>query len=73
MKRPEYILERSSFTSTCALAREVQAWLELSPCKIIVHVYTERQQEELFSELECLRTMGRVKVDMVDPTQVPRV
>jgi hypothetical protein len=70
MKRPEWILERSSFTSNGALAREVEAWLQFSECKIIVHVYSDRQQEEIFNELECLRTMGRVKVEMIDRTQV---
>jgi hypothetical protein len=65
VKRPEYILDRASFTSTGALAREVQAWMEFSPCKIIVQVHNARQQKEIFSELECLKTMGRVKVEMV--------
>jgi hypothetical protein len=71
VKRPEYILERSSFTSNGALAREIQALLEFSQCNLIVHVYSSRQQEELFSELECLRTMGRVRVELIDRAQVP--
>ncbi len=66
MKRPEYILDRSSFTTTGALAREIMAWLEFSPCKIIVHVHSERQQEELLSEMEAITTFGRVKVEIID-------
>jgi hypothetical protein len=62
MKRPEYILDRDSFTSTGALAREIMAWLEFSPCKIIVYVHTGRQEEELFNEMEVVKTMGRVVV-----------
>ena len=64
MKRPEYTLNRSSFTTTGALAREVQAWMEFSECKIIVLVHNPRQQGELFNELECVKTMGRVAVRM---------
>ena len=62
MKRPEYILERSSFTSTGALAREIMAWLEFSACKIIVHVHNGRQEEELYNEMEAIKTMGRVVI-----------
>jgi hypothetical protein len=65
LKRPEYTLDRSSFTTTGALAREVQAWMEFSPCKIIVMVHNDRQQEEIFNELECVKTMGRVVVKKV--------
>lgn len=65
VKRPEYILDRSSFTSTGALAREIMAWLEFSPVKIIAHVHCARHEEELFSELEVIRTMGRVVVKKV--------
>ena len=65
MKRPEYTLDRTSFTTTGALAREVMAWLEFSACKITVHVHNDRQQEEIFNELECIKTMGRVVVKMV--------
>lgn len=65
MKRPEWILDRTSFTTTGALAREILAWLEFSDCKLIVQVYTGRQQEELFNELEDCKTMGRVKVELV--------
>lgn len=65
MKRPEYVLTRSSFTSTGALAREIMAWLEFSNCKITVIVHNGRQQEELYNEMECIKTMGRVRVEMV--------
>lgn len=65
MKRPEYILDRSSFTSTGALAREVMAWLEFSDCKIIVHVHHGRHEEELYNEMEAVKTMGRVRVERI--------
>lgn len=64
MSRPEFTLEATSFTSTSALAREILAWLEFSPCKLTVRC-TERQQEELYAELEDVKTMGRVKVEIV--------
>ncbi len=66
MKRPEYILDQCSFTTIGALVREIIAWLEFSPCKIIVHVHNERQQEELLSEMEAVTTLGRVKVEIID-------
>jgi len=65
VNRPEYILDRSSFTSTGALAREIMAWLEFSECKIIVRVHRGRQLEELYGELEGVRSLGRVKVENV--------
>jgi hypothetical protein len=65
MKRPEYILDRTSFTSTGALAREIIAWLEFSQCKITVLVHNGRQEEELYNEMEAVKTMGRVKVEKI--------
>lgn len=65
MKRPEYILDRDSFTSTGALAREIMAWLEFSACKIEVHVHNGRQEEELYNEMGDYKTMGRVVVKKV--------
>lgn len=73
MKRPEYTLDRSSFTTTGALAREVMAWLEFSPCKITVQVHSGRQQEEIYSELEAIKTMGRVRVELALPYYDPEV
>lgn len=65
MKRPEYILDRTSFTSTGAFAREIMAWLEFSNCKIIAHVHNGRQEEELYNEMEAIKTMGRVVVEKI--------
>ena len=64
MKRPEWILESSSFTRISALASEIEAWLRFSNCKLIVRLRSEAEAEELESELEDWRTMGRVKVEI---------
>lgn len=65
MSRPLWILESSSFTCISALIAEIEAWLRFSDCKLIVRVQSEREQEELFNELESWRTLGRVKVEVV--------
>ena len=68
-KRPEWILNSSSFTSTSALAREINAWLEFSACKLVVKVRTLAEVEELENEMENFRTMGRVKVEVVSEAE----
>ena len=64
-KRPEWILKSESFTTTSALAREIDAWLEFSACKLIVRLQSEREREELENELEGRKPMGRVRVEVV--------
>lgn len=64
MARPEWILDSSSFTSTSALAREIGAWLEFSDAKIIVKLHSMGQVEELENEMESVRTLSRVKVEL---------
>jgi hypothetical protein len=64
-KRPEWILKSESFTTTSALAREIDAWLEFSACKLIVRLRSEREREELENEMESRKPMGRVKVEVV--------
>lgn len=64
MSRPEFKLEAWHFTSTSALAREILALLEVTDYKLIVQV-TPPQREQLESELESCKTMGRVKVEVV--------
>src|ERR1700690_2770090 len=66
-KRQEYILEADSFTSTSALGREILAWLEFSNCKLIVRC-SANQFEELSSELEDCKALGRVKVEITGTT-----
>ena len=65
MKRPEYTIDRVNFTSTGAFAREIMAWLEFSEVKVIAIVRNGRQEEELYNEMEAIRTMGRVKVERI--------
>lgn len=65
MKRPEYTIDRVNFTSTGAFAREIMAWLEFSEVKVIAIVRNGRQEEELYNEMEAIRTMGRVKVKRI--------
>jgi hypothetical protein len=62
MKRPEWILESSSFTRISALASEIEAWLRFSNCKLIVKLRDQNELEQLESELENFRTMNRVEV-----------
>jgi hypothetical protein len=64
MSRPEFKLEAWHFTSTSALAREILALLEVTDYKLIVQV-TPPQREQLENELESCKTMGRVKVEVV--------
>jgi hypothetical protein len=64
-KRPEWILESSSFTRISALASEIEAWLKFSDCKLIVRLRSEEEFEQLENELESCRTLGRVKVERV--------
>lgn len=54
-------LESASFTSTSALAREVEYLLQHESDKIIVIVRREHL-ESLSAELESLRGLGRMKV-----------
>jgi hypothetical protein len=63
MKRPEWILESSSFTRISALASEIEAWLRFSDCKLIVKVRTLAEYDQLATELESTRTWGRVKIE----------
>jgi len=65
VKRPEYTIDRVNFTSTGAFAREIMAWLEFSEVKVIAIVRNGRQEEELYNEMEAIRTMGRVKVKRI--------
>ena len=65
MKRPEWILESSSFTRISALASEIEAWLRFSDCKLIVKVRTLAEYDQLATELESTRTWGRVKIELV--------
>lgn len=60
MKRDILKLDASRFTTTSACAREVLALLENSSYKIAVLVTSPRQLEELASELEDCKTLGRV-------------
>lgn len=60
--RPLHILDSASFTTFGALAREILAWLEFSPCKIIVNVHSENDREALYGHMEDVKTMGRVVV-----------
>ena len=62
MKREEWTLESSHFTTVSALVREISAWLEFSDCKLIVRV-EPKQIEQLQVEIEGWRTLGRVKVE----------
>ena len=64
MKRPEWILESASFTRISALASEIEAWLRFSNCKLIIRLRSAAELEELESELEDWRVMGRVKVEI---------
>lgn len=66
MKRPEWILESASFTRISALASEIEAWLKFSDCKLIVKLRTEREREELESEMENFRTLGRVEIEVAE-------
>ncbi len=62
MTAPQWILESSSFTSTSALAREIQAWLEFSDAQLEVRVRSDRELEELAGELADAKSLERVKV-----------
>jgi hypothetical protein len=64
MKRPEWILESSSFTRISALASEIEAWLKFSDCKLIVRLRSDEEFEQLESELGEWHTMGRVVVQV---------
>ena len=64
-KRPEWILESSSFTRISALASEIEAWLKFSDAKLIVRVRSDEELEQLESELENFRTLSRVIVERV--------
>jgi hypothetical protein len=45
------------------MAREIEAWLKFSECRLTVVVKSKRQKEELFNFLEGYKTKGRVKVE----------
>jgi hypothetical protein len=70
MGRPEWVLEAASFTSTSALVREIEAWLEFSNAKLTVVVTRPKQKEEIFNLLEGWKTFGRVLVTSVAPTRI---
>jgi hypothetical protein len=63
MKREELTLESWRFTSTSALAREVVALLEASDYKLVIAV-SPSEKEMLDNELEGVRALGRVKVEI---------
>jgi hypothetical protein len=62
LKRPEFLIDRASFTNTGAFAREIMALLEYTDLKLIAVVHNGRQEEELYNEMEAFKTMGRVVV-----------
>lgn len=64
MKREELTLESWRFTSTSALAREITALLEFSDYKLVIEV-SPSEKEMLDNELENVRALGRVKVEVV--------
>jgi UDP-N-acetylmuramate-alanine ligase len=64
MKREQLILQSRRFTSTSALAREVVALLEASDYALLIEV-SPSEKEMLDSELESVRAMSRVKVEVI--------
>ncbi len=64
MKRESLILESWRFTSTSALAREVVALLEASDYKLVIEV-SPSEKEMLDNELENVRALGRVRIEVV--------
>lgn len=68
-KRPQWILQRSSFTSCAALAREIEAWLEFSDAKIIIMLRTLADADELSVEMDGVKTLGRIRVAYDTPQE----
>ena len=62
--RPQLELEAWRFTTTSACAREIVALLECTEYKLLVYV-TPSELERLNIELDGIKTMGRVKVEMI--------
>ena len=67
MSRESLYLDCSRFTTTSACAREVLALLEHSTYKIVIRA-TEPEIEELASELEGVKALGRLDVERVGRT-----
>ena len=65
MSRPELKLESWRFTTVSALAREIVALLECTDYCIILEVVPS-MKEMLDAELENCRTLGRVKVKVIE-------
>ena len=71
-RRPEFRLQGWHFTSTAALAREIEALLLVTDYKLIVEV-TPSELERLEYEMENVKTMGRVKIEKVEEASIARL